>query len=211
MKQYPKLIVAIAVLASTSRALLAADVAATYSASPGKPPNYSTSNSSGLSASSGMMAGLNAQAILLTELIQEHEKKVVDLTQKSLTEKAKWEMELLSELQEKSARVQKSIEQVSPSRTATNDAKAPAGDVDHQLLFLSAVDSRLDRASQFPVSKLAQLLLVFEQPLAGAHDLAHVVETPRVELLLHELFKVISERYAGRHECLRITGINRYS
>jgi small-conductance mechanosensitive channel len=133
-----------------TRSLVAADAVGTYiiyTTNISAPLNYSASNAIATSSSSAVMVALNAQALLLKELIQEHQKRAADSTQKNLSEKAKWETELVTELQEKSGRVQKSIEQVSQSASATNDLKA-AGDVDEQLVFVSTLEARLEQLHQ---------------------------------------------------------------
>lgn len=43
---------------------------------------------------------------------------------------------------------------------------------------------------QRPVADLAKLFCIFQEARAGAHDLTGVVDAARVELLLHELFKM---------------------
>ena len=86
------------------------------------------------------MVALNAQALLLKELIQEHQKRAEDLTQKGQSEKVKWEKDLVNELQEESARLQKNIDQAAQP---TDDRKTTG--VDDQLAFLSIVDANLER------------------------------------------------------------------
>ena len=101
MKLYSKLILG---LASISRALLAADATTTYityTTNTHAPLNYSAPNSIAISSSNAVMLALNAQALLLKEMMQEHQKRAADLTQKSQSEKAKWEADLVNELQEK--------------------------------------------------------------------------------------------------------------
>src|SRR6266576_4480874 len=103
-----KLIPGILALASICRALVAADVTATYTAySPNThlALNYSASNSMAACSSNAVRLALNAQALLLKELVQEHQKRAADLTEKGQSEKAKWETDLVNELQEKSAQV----------------------------------------------------------------------------------------------------------
>src|SRR5882762_8517278 len=124
MKLYSKLILG---LASISRALLAADATTTYvtyTTNGHAPLNYSAPNSMAISSSNGVMLALNAQALLLKEMMQEHEKRAADLTQKSQSEKAKWETDLVKELQEKNARVQKSINEATQPWPRTTDLKA---------------------------------------------------------------------------------------
>lgn len=151
MKSYLKLILGIIGLAGISRSLPAADATGTYisyTTNTSAPLNYSASNSIATSASNAVMVALNAQALLLKEMIQEHQKRATDSTQKSLSEKAKWETDLVTELQEKSGRVQKSIEQATQSWPGINNLKAAAGEVDDQLVFVSTVEARLDQLHQ---------------------------------------------------------------
>ena len=151
MKLYLKLIPGIVGLAGISGSLLAADAAGTYTTyntNTSAPLNYSASHSIATSSSNAVMVALNAQALLLKEMIQEHQKRAADSTQKSLSEKAKWETDLVTELQEKSVRVQKSIEQATQPSSGINDLKAAAGDVDEQLVFVSTVEARLEQLHQ---------------------------------------------------------------
>lgn len=151
MKSYMKLIPGIVGLATISRALLAADLTTvypTFRTNTYAPPNYSASNSIAISSSSAVMSALNAQDLLLKEIIQEHQKRAADLTQKGQGEKAKWETDLINELQEKSARVQKGIEQATQPGPGTSDLKTPAGNVDDQLVFVSTLESRLAQIQQ---------------------------------------------------------------
>src|SRR5690242_6706554 len=93
-------------IAATPR-LTAADASSAYpvkATSSYAPPDYSTSTSLG---SNAVIVALNAQALLLKQMVHEHQSRAVDLTQKNDREKAKWETELVSELQEKSGQVQK--------------------------------------------------------------------------------------------------------
>jgi hypothetical protein len=80
--------------------------------------------------------------MLLKEMLLEHQKRAADLTQKSQIEKAKWETDLVNELQEKSARLQKSMDQATRPWPGTNDLKNAAGEVDDPLVFVSTVDAR---------------------------------------------------------------------
>jgi len=151
MKRYSKLILGAAGLVSISRALLAADATTTYTTyttNTHAPLNYSAPDSIAISSSNAVMLALNAQALLLKEMMQEHRKRAADLTQKNQSEKAAWETDLANELQEKSARVQKSINQATQPWPRTNDLKAAAGDVDDQLVFVSTVEARLEQVRQ---------------------------------------------------------------
>jgi hypothetical protein len=151
MKLYLRLIAGIVGVAGISGSLLAADAVGTYityTTNISAPLNYSASNAIATSSPNGVMVALNAQALLLKEMIQEHQKRAADSTQNNLSEKAKWELDLVIELQEKSGRVQKSIEQASLPPSATNDLKAAPGDVDEQLVFVSTVEARLERLHQ---------------------------------------------------------------
>jgi hypothetical protein len=100
------------------------------------------------SSSNAVVVALNAQALLLKEMIEEHQRRAADSTQKGLSEKAKWETDLVTELQEKNGRVQKSIEQASQPSSGTNELKTAAGDVDEQLVFVSTLESRLEQLHQ---------------------------------------------------------------
>ena len=89
--------------------LRAADVTTTYSGyatSSRVPLDYWRSNSVPASPSNAVMVALNAEALLLKELLQEHQSRATELTRKNETEKAKWELELVNELREKAGRVQ---------------------------------------------------------------------------------------------------------
>src|SRR5688572_29777011 len=143
MKTCFKLILGIVGLVSIPHALLAAEAAPAYPTyKPTTPPslNYSAPDSMATSSSNAVMVALNAQSLLLKELMQEHQKRAEDLTQKSENEKAKWEKDLVNELQEKSARLQKNIDQAAQP---TNDRKTT--EADDQLAFLSIVDANLER------------------------------------------------------------------
>ncbi len=151
MKLYLKVLPGIIGLACISRALLAADTPSaptTYTTSTYAPSNYTASKPVAHSSSNGVIAALNAQALLLTEMTQEHQKRAADLTQTNQIEKAKWETDLVNELQEKSARLQKSIGQANAAWPGAKDLKAGAGEVDEQLAFVSTVESRLDQLQQ---------------------------------------------------------------
>jgi hypothetical protein len=149
MKLCLMLIPAIVGLTSVPCALLAADgtVYPAYATNTRAPLNYSAAGSSATTSSNAVMVGLNAQALLLKELAEEHQKRAAELTQQSQNEKAKWETDLVNELQEKSARLQKSLEQEALPGLGTNTLKA-AADVDDQLLFLSTVETGLERVRQ---------------------------------------------------------------
>ena len=151
MKLSLKLILGIVGLTSISRALLAADATTTYTPyTPNTHPPlyYSAPNSIATSSSNAVMSALNAQALLLKEIIQEHQQRAADLTQKNQSEKAKWETDLVNELQQKSARVQKSIAQATQPWPGTNALKASAGDVDDRLVFVSTVEARQEQIRQ---------------------------------------------------------------
>jgi hypothetical protein len=144
MKLYLKLIVGLAALATLSRALLAADVTIPYPifrTNTSAPVNYSPA-SIATASSNAVVVGLNAQVVLLKELIQAHQKRSADLTQKSQSEKAKWETELVAELEEQRARLQKSIDQAAQP-TGTERLK-----VDEQLVFVSTLEARLEQVRQ---------------------------------------------------------------
>jgi hypothetical protein len=147
MNLYLKLILGIVGLAISSQALLAAD-ATTYTPSANStyaPPTYSASNSIGTSSSNAIVLALNGQALLLNDMLHEHQKRATDFARKNETERAKWESDLVNELQQKSARVQKSIEQASPG---TSDQKAAATNIDDHLVFVSTVEARLEQIRQ---------------------------------------------------------------
>jgi predicted nuclease with TOPRIM domain len=170
MKPYLKLVLGMVGLVEITGGLLAADVATTYNST----NTTYTTNPNGLlnyagtpvanSASNAVMVALNAQVLLLKELVQEHQKRAADLAQKNQGEMAKWETELVNELQEKSARVQKSIDQA-PSWTGTNASKARSGEADDELIFVSRVEERLEQLNQ-------ELVSVAEQSMALAMQMA---------------------------------------
>jgi hypothetical protein len=146
-----KLILGIVGLTSISRVLLAADATipySTYTPNTHAPLNYSASNSIAISSSNAVVSALNAQALLLKEIMQEHQKRAADLTQKNQSEKAKWETDLLNELQDKNARVQKSIDQATQPWPGTNGVKAASSEVDDQLVFVSTVEAGLEQIRQ---------------------------------------------------------------
>jgi hypothetical protein len=149
MNLYLKLIPGIVGLAISSRALLAAD-ATTYTPNANStyaPPTYSATNSIATSSSNAVVLALNGQALLLSEMLQEHQKRAADSAQKTQTERAQWEADLVNELQQKSARVQKGIEQATQP-SGKSDLKAAATNVDDQLAFVSTVEARLDQIRQ---------------------------------------------------------------
>ena len=151
MKTYSKLIMATTGLATIARALMAAEAARTYSTpstNAYSTPNYSTSISIGTFSSNAELVAMNAQASLWKEMIEEHQKRAADLSQKGQTEKANWETELVNELQEKSGRLRKSIDEISQPGSATNDLKGAGSTLDEQLLFVSAVEARLQQIQQ---------------------------------------------------------------
>lgn len=150
MKLYLKLIPGIFGLAGISGALWAADAPPaypTYTTNRPAPLSYSAPGSIATSSSNAVVVALNAQALLLKEMMQDHQKRAADLTQKSQGEKAKWETDLVNELQEKSARLQKSIDQATQPSAGAEGLKA-AADVDDQLVFLSTVEARLEMVRQ---------------------------------------------------------------
>jgi hypothetical protein len=149
MNSYLKLISGIVGLAAICRALVAADATTytTYATKTYSPATYSASNSVAASSSNGVVLALNGQALLLGEMLQEHQKRAADLSQTNQTEKAKWESDLVNELQEKSARVQKSIDQATQPWPGTNDLKG-ATDIDEPLVFVSTVEAHLEQLRQ---------------------------------------------------------------
>ena len=106
-------------------------------------PNYSRSGS--ISASNAVIVALNAQALLLREMLQEHQARATELTQSNQNEKAKWETDLVNELQQKNARVQKSIDQI--SRSGLNNVIG-GGNADPELVLISIVESRLAKVHE---------------------------------------------------------------
>src|SRR5690349_5699093 len=132
-------------------ALLAAVVTTTYPQETGiatssyVPLDYSSSTSIAASASNGVIVALNAQASMLKQMVREHQSRAAELTQKNQSEKAKWETELVNELQEKSARMQKNIDQI--SQPGAQNLKI-GGDADDELLFMSMVEGRLAQIHQ---------------------------------------------------------------
>jgi hypothetical protein len=151
MKPHLNLIWGIAGLAAVANApmLMAADAQAPYgiitSSSPAL-PDYSRSTSILGSTSNAVIVALNAQALLLKDMLQEHQDRAAKLKQKNESENLKWETELLNELKEKSERVQKSIDQMSQS--GAKDLKSTGGGVDDELVFLSTVEGRLEQLRQ---------------------------------------------------------------
>jgi hypothetical protein len=133
-----------------SQALLAADVM-TYTPNANSVyalPTYSATNSIATASSNAVALALNGQVLLLTEMVQEHQKRAADIAQKNQPERAQWESDLVNELQQKRARVQKSIEQATPTSLATSDLKAAATNVDDQIVFVSTVEARLEEIRQ---------------------------------------------------------------
>ena len=59
------------------------------------------------------------------------------------------------------------------------------------------------------MADLAQLLLILQEPEAGADDFTRVVEAPGIELLLYEFFKMTAQGNAGRHGGVSLTVSNR--
>jgi len=153
MKPQQNLIWGIAGLAAVATApmLLAADATSTYSVNPASrhpPLDYSKSVSIGTSASNAVIVALNAQTLLLKEMQQEHQSRAGELKQKNESEKAKWETELVNELQEKSTQVQKMIDQMSQPGALERDLKGAGGNVDDELVFESTVEARLEQIHQ---------------------------------------------------------------
>jgi hypothetical protein len=152
MKLYLKLMLAVVGVTSFSLALLGADAAIPYgnynTNAYAAPRTYAAPISSASLSSNAVMSALNAQASLLKELIQEHQGRAADSTQKNQAEKAKWETDLVTELQQKGAQVQKNIDQVTQSSAGTNALKAGAGNVDDQLAFVSTLEARLEQVGQ---------------------------------------------------------------
>jgi hypothetical protein len=150
MNSYLKLIPGIVGLAIFSQALLAADATTytPYANSTYALPTYSASNSIATASSNTVVLALNGQALLLSEMLQEHQKRATDFAQKNQTERAQWESNLVNELQEKSARVQKGISQATQPTPGTSDLKAAATNVDDQLVFVSTVEGRLEEIRQ---------------------------------------------------------------
>src|SRR5258708_3073043 len=102
MKMYLKLILGIIGLAGISRALLGAEATTAstgYAAKLPVPVSFSASNSIASSASNAIILVLNAQALLLKEMMQEHQKRAAESMKKNENERAKWETDLVKELQ----------------------------------------------------------------------------------------------------------------
>jgi hypothetical protein len=153
MKPHLNLIWKMTGLAAVTAAakLMAADATTTYSVNAAQsyaPRDYSRSTPIASSTSNAAIVVLNAQAFLLKEMLHEHQSRAADLKQKNESDKAKWETELVSELQEKSARVQKSIDAISQPVAAARDLKGASGEVDDGLIFLATVDARLEQIHQ---------------------------------------------------------------
>jgi hypothetical protein len=181
MKFYSKLALGIVALTTGLLALLAADVVYPIYTANTPPLNYPTTNSAAMSSSNAVVVALNAQILLLKELIQEHQKRAADVAQKSPNENAKWETDLVNELQEKSDRLQKSIDQAAQTGLATSDAKA-SPDVDDQLIFLSTVEAGLQRTRQ-----------EISAAIADGHLLAIQIGTNKVSEDLPGLTLALSE------------------
>ncbi len=149
MKSHLNLIwgmIALGVVAAAP-ALVAGDLTSTYSVNATRshaPPQYLGATSTAASTSNAVMVALSAQALLLKEMVQQHQARAVELTQKNESEKAKWETELVNELQERSSRVQKSIERMSQPQSTGKDVKGAGGDVDDELVFVATVEGRLE-------------------------------------------------------------------
>ena len=150
MKLYLKMIPGIVGLTGICLVIPPVDAQTPYSTYTTNVParlNYSGPRSIATSSSNSVVVALNAQALLLKDLIQDHQKRAADLTQKSQGEKAKWETDLVNELQEKNIQLQKNIDQASQVSPATSSLK-PAADVDDQLVFVSTVEAGLERIRQ---------------------------------------------------------------
>jgi len=153
MKPHLNLILRMVGLAAVAAALklMAADLTTTYPVNPTKsyaPPDYPRSASIAASTSNAVLVALNAQALLLKEMLQEHQSRAAELKQKNESEKAKWETDLVNELQEKSRRLHKEIDQMSQPGAAARDLKAAGGDVDDELAFVATVEGRLEQIHQ---------------------------------------------------------------
>ena len=147
MKSFLKPVFGMIALIATPTSLLSADTTTTYpvyTTNSYPVPAYSRSIPVTASSSNNAIVALNAQAFMLKEMLQEHRSRAADLTQKKQDEKAKWETELANELQEKSARLQKSLDEITQSGLVTNDLKVAETDLDDQLLFISTIEARLE-------------------------------------------------------------------
>jgi hypothetical protein len=153
MKPHLNLIWGMAGLAAivTVPMLRAAETPGTYplnEASSHPAVDYSKSTSLAASASNAVVVALNAQTSLLKELLQEHQGRAVELTQKNENEKARWETDLVNELQEKTVRLQKSIGQMSQSEAVEKALKSPGGNIDDELIFVSTIEAHLEQIHQ---------------------------------------------------------------
>ena len=151
MKLYLRLILAMLGTAGFCRGVIAADPPNPYRTYPNNtyttPPNYAPRSIANLS-SNAVMSALHAQASLLKELVQEHQQRASDLTKNNQSEKAKWETDLVAELQQRSAQIQKNIDQGAQTGSATNVLKAAGGSTDDQLVFESTLETRLEQVGQ---------------------------------------------------------------
>jgi len=151
MKSFLKPVFGMIGLTATATSLLSADVTATYpvyTTNSYAVPTYPRSIPVSASSSNNAIVALNAQALMLKEMLQEHRSRAADLTQKKQDEKAKWETELANELQEKSARLQKSLDEITQSGLVTNDLRVADADLDDQLLFISTLEARLEQINK---------------------------------------------------------------
>jgi hypothetical protein len=121
------------------------------------------------SSSNAVILAMSGQALLLKEMLQEHRRRAADLTEKGQGEKAKWETELVNELQEKSGRLQKGIDLTSQRWGRATELKGAAGEVDEQLLFVTTVEARQE-----------QLRLEVAAALEDGHALAMQIRTNKV-------------------------------
>jgi len=151
MKSYLKPIFGVIGLTATASSLLSADTTTTYpvyTTNSYVVPTYSRSSSVTGSSSNNAIVALNAQALMLKEMLQEHRSRAADLTQKNQDERAKWETELAKELQDKSTRLQKSLDEITQPALLTNDLRVADTDLDDQLLFISTVEARLEQINK---------------------------------------------------------------
>jgi hypothetical protein len=171
MKLYSKLILGVVGLICFCRSLPGADTTTSYVsyATNIYAPSYSAPDAMAKSSSNAVILAMSGQALLLKEMLQEHRRRAADLTEKEQGEKAKWETELVNELQEKSVRLQKGIDLTSQPWARTNEVKGAAGDVDEQLLFVTTVEARQE-----------QLRLEVAAALEDGHALAMQIGTNKV-------------------------------
>ena len=178
MKPYLKLVLAMVALALLTHILLAADTYTyttntTYTTNSTGPVNYPGTAPSAISSSNAVMVALNAQILLLRELLVEHQKRAASLAQTNPGPRAAWESELVNELQEKTTQVQKRIDQV-PSWTGTNVAKAGTGEVDDELAFASRIEERLEQINQdLRVSVQQSMSLAMQMATNKSSDAIH--------------------------------------